>query len=100
MEQEKNILTKCGTIIFLDANQGSKSEGLYPYLYESAGVCTRVMLENDNPFENKGLLPFDGVKVTLLCREGRRNCLIVTSVSEVLPAAAAETEKSEESENI
>ena len=45
MEQEKNILTKCGTIIFLDANQGSKSEGLYPYLYESAGVVVVHRLE-------------------------------------------------------
>ena len=52
MENNEDILTKSGIVIFLEANKGSKSEGIYPYLYESAENCIRIMMQDDNPFEN------------------------------------------------
>ena len=60
-------LTKLyGTIIFYRTAQGSKSERLAPFLYQSRDVePLRVFLKNDNPFENKGLLQYDGRFVAL-----------------------------------
>lgn len=80
MEQSDNILKKCGTVIFLAANKGSKSEGVYPYLYETDGICTRIMLKDDNPFENSGLRSFDGQHVEILCEKGRGEILVVNQI--------------------
>lgn len=55
-------LTKLyGTIIFIRTAQGSKSERLAPFLYQNRDVeFLRLFLKNDNPFENNGLLQYDG----------------------------------------
>ena len=54
-----------GTIVFMLCNQGSKSEGLFPFLYEGNGSFLRLYKEGDNPFENESLKVFDGQVVDL-----------------------------------
>lgn len=80
MENTENTLTRCGTVIFLEKNKGSKSAGLYPYLYESFDNCIRIMLKNDNPFENTGLRSYDGLQVVVHGAMGRGNVFMVESI--------------------
>ena len=55
-----------GTIVFLKANEGSKSEALVPFLYQGRDVpLQKVMRRNDNPFENNGFAPYDGKTVEI-----------------------------------
>lgn len=77
-------LTKQGTIIFLKAHEGSKSECNLPYLYcgrEESLVS--LYMENDNPFENKGLSQYDGLRVMVTGYVGRNSDFIVTQVNEI-----------------
>ncbi len=56
--------TLAGTVVYLPANPGSKSEGTFPYLYLGKGVTpVRLMRKGDNPFENDGLSEYDGKAV-------------------------------------
>ena len=80
MENNEGILTKSGIVIFLEANKGSKSEGIYPYLYESAGNCVRIMMKDDNPFENTELLPYDGKRVVVHGIMSQGNIFIINSI--------------------
>lgn len=82
MDNTDRGVSKHGIIIFLEANTGSKSEGIFPFLYETAGKYTRIMLKDDNPFENNGLRPWDGQRVELLCEKGRGDILIINSIVE------------------
>lgn len=53
-----------GTIVFLKANEGSKSEAEIPFLYQDRNTpLQKVMLRDDNPFENKGFSAYDGKPV-------------------------------------
>jgi len=68
MQDESNTKLS-GVVVFLMSNEGSKSESVLPYLYQSRAVpCLPLMLKNDNPFENNGLVEYDGVRVEI---EGR-----------------------------
>ena len=52
-----------GTIVFLLFNTGTKSEVKVPFLYIDQDTVYKLVLKGDNPFENKGILPFDGKRV-------------------------------------
>ena len=67
-----------GTIIFLPDKIGSKSEAVYPFLYVNRDTCFKVLLKNDNPFENRGLVPFDGKFVEIVGAMGRRTFVVET----------------------
>lgn len=59
---EEQIET-AGTVVFLLFNVGTKSEAKVPFLYIDKDTMYKLVLKGDNPFENKGLLPFDGKRV-------------------------------------
>lgn len=80
MENNEGILTKSGIVIFLEANKGSKSEGIYPHLYESAENCVRIRMKDDNPFENTELLPYDGKRVVVRGIMSQGNIFIINSI--------------------
>lgn len=67
-----------GTIMFLPDKIGSKSEAVYPFLYVNRDMYFKVLLKDDNPFENKGLIPFDGKQVELVGAMGRRTFVVET----------------------
>lgn len=74
-----------GTIMFLSDKVGSKSEGAYPFLYVNRDTYFKVLLKDDNPFENKGLVPFDGKLVEIVGAKGR-SAFIAETVRAVVPA--------------
>lgn len=76
MENTKEVFK--GTIIFLPDKVGSKSEGVYPFLYVNRDSYFKVLLKDDNPFENKGLVPFDGKIVEIVGAMGRRTFIVET----------------------
>lgn len=77
-------LTKQGTIIFLRSREGSKSECDLPYLYcGRSEPLVLLYMENDNPFVNKGLTPYDGLRVTITGHVGRNDYFIVTQVNAI-----------------
>ena len=80
MKSTEDILTKTGTVVFLETKKGSKSEGSYPHLYESAGNCVRIMMKEDNPFENAELLPYDGKRVVVRGIMSQGNIFIINSI--------------------
>ena len=80
MENTEDIMTRSGTVVFLEKNRGSKSEGVYPHLYESADNCIRIMMKDDNPFENTELRSYDGEHVVVHGTMGRSNIFIVDSI--------------------
>lgn len=80
MEQE----TKQGTIIFLMAHTGSKSECSLPYLYcGKAEPLVPLYMEHDNPFENNGLAQYDGHRVTVTGHVGQGDAFVVTHVEAI-----------------
>jgi len=79
MENENQNLD--GVIVYLLAHQGSKSEGVYPFLYQGRDKqMVKLFLKGDNPFENKGLLVYDGKKVKLSGTLSRTGTFVVESV--------------------
>lgn len=52
-----------GTVVFLLSNAGTKSEERIPFLYVNRNLMYQLYLKGDNPFENKGFLPYDGKRV-------------------------------------
>jgi hypothetical protein len=52
-----------GTVVFLQFNTGTKSEGKVPFLYIDRDTVYKLVLKGDNPFENRGFVPFDGKRV-------------------------------------
>ena len=74
MENEQQ--THKGTIIYLPDAVGSKSEAVYPFLYIARGNFFKLLLKGDNPFENKGLLPYDGKQVEIVGAQGRRTFIV------------------------
>ena len=83
-EDMANVLEKLkGTVVFLPANQRSKSEGFFPYLYMNRDEKVKLLLNGDNPFENKGLLPFDGKAVEIAGRRKRNGTFAIERISVV-----------------
>lgn len=52
-----------GTVIFLLSNIGTKSEGVFPFLYVNRDTRYKLHLKGDDTFEEKGLSPYDGKRV-------------------------------------
>lgn len=70
-----------GTIVFLKANEGSKSEAVLPFLYQKRNVpICKVMLRGDNPFENNGLSSYDGRWVELVGETALSGTFVVDEV--------------------
>ncbi len=54
-----------GIIIFKLANEGSNSEGIFPFLYIGNADYIKIYYIDDNPFENNLLKPYDAKKVII-----------------------------------
>ena len=77
-----------GVVVFLPAHEGSKSEGVYPFLYQGREKpVVKLALKGDNPFENKGLLGYDGKNVKVIGAFLRTGTFVVESVAAEIPAA-------------
>ena len=72
-----------GTIVFLATNEGSKSEGVFPYLYQDSETKIKIFREGDNPFENHGFDDFDGKRVELKGSLGRGNVFVVKEIKAI-----------------
>ncbi len=84
VELEKGVeIVLRGTIIYLLANSGSKSEGVYPHLYQDRETKIKVFKEGDNPFENHGFDDFDGKQVELKGSLGRGNIFVVKEIKAI-----------------
>lgn len=81
MENENSKIKLQGTIVFLKANEGSKSEALVPFLYQGRDTpLQKIMLRDDNPFENKGFLSYDGKTVEISGNIAQSGTFIVDEV--------------------
>lgn len=63
-EKENSVITLQGTVIFKLMNEGSKSEGNFPFLKIDDESIIAIYLENSNPFENNNLKEFEGKEIT------------------------------------
>lgn len=64
-ETADSTITMRGTVIFKLMNEGSKSEGQFPFLeVEEPTKFIPLYLENSNPFENSTLKQFEGKEIT------------------------------------
>jgi len=81
----ENSMILHGTVVFLEAYRGSKSQGIYPFLYESAKSCRRIMMADDNPFENTKLTVYDGKFVEIKCHPGNSDVWIVDDITPFYP---------------
>ena len=89
MENENSRIKMQGTIVYLKANEGSKSEALVPFLYQGRDLpLQKVMLHADNPFENKGFANYDGKKVEISGEVALSGTFVV---DEVLPVSVGES---------
>jgi len=80
-----------GIIIFMLCNEGSKSEGLFPFLYQGAGQLLPLRKKDDNPFEHGSFRPFDGKKVQIFGEMSEDLTLTVTQIQEnLLPTELVE----------
>ena len=88
MENENSRTRLQGTIVFLKANEGSKSEALVPFLYQNQDApLQKVMLRDDNPFENNGMSQYDGKAVKIFGEIALSGTFVV---DEILPVSAGE----------
>jgi len=88
MENENSKIRMHGTIIFLKTNEGSKSEAFLPFLYRNREVpLQKVMLRDDNPFENNGFVPYDGKTIEISGEIALSGTFVV---DEIFPVSAAE----------
>ena len=70
-----------GTVVWWIENAGSKSEAALPHLYVGRETPPVVLMkEDDNPFENNSLQPYDGRRVTVVGERNANGVLIVESV--------------------
>lgn len=84
VELEKGVETVLrGTIIYLRANVGSKSEGVYPCLYLDRNTMIKIFKEGDDPIGNHGFDEFDGKLVDLKGSLGRSNFFIVKEIKAI-----------------
>lgn len=76
--------TREGVVVFLKANEGSKSECSLPYLYLGRDVpLLPLFVVNDNPFENGGLAIYDGVRVKVVGNVDKNNVFIVSEIETI-----------------
>lgn len=54
-----------GTVVFRPSNVGSKSQGVFPFLYLGNANFVRIWKTDDISFEGNLLKPFDGKYVEL-----------------------------------
>lgn len=80
MEPVGETLTKYGTVVFLETNQGSKSGGVFPFLYESRNLCGRIWLEGDKSFCGDDLLAYDGSRVEAVGCTGRGGVFVISAI--------------------
>ena len=81
MNDKSNDFEKLtGTVVFLLANIGSKSEGVLPFLYVNKEEKIKLFLKGDNPFENKGLLPYDGKAVEVVGMKKRNGTFVIEKI--------------------
>lgn len=79
-----DIDTKEGVVVFLRSNEGSKSECILPYLYMGrTEPMLPLYLENDNPFENRGMTKYDGHRVRIDGKTSNNNVFIVNKINAV-----------------
>ena len=74
-----------GTICFMFRNEGSKSEGMNPFLYAGEGEFIPVRMMDENPFENNTLRSFDGKKVFI---DGEYNDNEIFMIGEIRESGA------------
>lgn len=72
-----------GTIIFVEENPGSKSEGVFPYIELDGGETVRIAMKDENPFENSILLGFEGKRVEVDGRFNENVVFIATDIKEL-----------------
>ena len=63
-EAEEEIITLTGMVIFKLVNEGSKSEGLQPYLACEDEKEIHLFLKDSNPFENNQLKNYENKTIT------------------------------------
>ncbi|MBQ7650954.1 MAG: hypothetical protein IJS15_08340 [Victivallales bacterium] len=81
MNDKSNDFEKLsGTVVFLLENQGSKSEGVLPFLYANKEEKIKLFLKGDNPFENTGLLPYDGKAVEVVGMKKRNGTFVIEQI--------------------
>ena len=89
-----------GTVVFLLFHIGTKSEGKVPFLYIDRDTMYKLVLRGDNPFENKGLHPFDGqrVRVTGVKKENiKKEYAAGTLIADsIVPEGGSENKSSSE----
>ena len=89
MINENAKVKRRGTIVFLKANEGSKSEAAVPFLYQGRDTpLQKIMLRDDNPFENNGFSSYDGKSVEISGEIALSGTFIV---DEVLSASKKES---------
>lgn len=61
---EKDTEEIRGLVVFMRSGVGTKSEGVYPYVYRGRNAPpVKLYVKGDNPFENNALTKYDGVRV-------------------------------------
>lgn len=78
--------TLVGTVVFKFENKGSKSEGMFPFLYIKNGEFVRIWLDGDFSLFGDCLKDYDGRHVTVRGKKNEYDLLIITSI-EITDAA-------------
>ena len=79
-----------GRIVFLKTNFGSKSEGQFPFLVLEDGETVKILLENENPFENNALREYEGKLVEAEGEFNENGTFIAISVDDPGDAISGE----------
>lgn len=73
-----------GVVIYKKTNAGTKSESVAPFLYRGRDAAMlRLLLKDDNPFENSGLDAYDGLSVELTGKMSPSGTFIVEAIAVV-----------------
>lgn len=84
-----------GVIMFMPSNVGSKSEGIFPFLYVNHNQIIPIHFFKDNPFTNDSLREYDGKYVEIKgCGQGSR--FTVKEISVIFCNENAEVSESTE----
>lgn len=69
-----------GTVVYRYENKGSKSEGMFPYLYIQNGRFVKIWLDGDYSLFGDDLKKFDGRHVSVRGTRNEYDYLIVTHI--------------------
>jgi hypothetical protein len=72
-----------GVLVFKQANVGSKSEMLAPYLYVGEGKFERVKMLGENPFMPSTLNEYDGLRVKVSGEYNDDGVLMIETVERI-----------------